>query len=82
MANSAKNTKGSKSNRTEARTENRKPGSGAGAEVAETLYQRLGDRWYAFSLIDDQVFVGSISADDAKAGNLKEIKAFKITGQS
>jgi hypothetical protein len=33
------------------------------AETVEVLYQKLGDRWYAFSLIDDDVFVGSISED-------------------
>ena len=27
----------------------------------EVLYQKMGDRWFAFSLIDDEVFVGSIS---------------------
>lgn len=29
----------------------------------EVLYQRLGDRWYAFSLVDDEVFVGEIPLD-------------------
>ena len=29
------------------------------AEV-EVLYQRLGERWYAFSLIGDEVFVGQV----------------------
>ncbi len=28
--------------------------------VVEVLYQKLGDRWYAFSLIEEEVFVGSI----------------------
>ena len=32
----------------------------------EVLYQRLGSRWYAFSLIDDEVFVGSISEDEVE----------------
>jgi len=31
--------------------------------TADVLYQRLGSRWYAFSLIGDEVFVGSISSD-------------------
>ena len=33
-------------------------------QIVEVLYQRMGDRWYAFSLIDDEVFVGSISIQE------------------
>lgn len=33
-------------------------------QTVEVLYQRMGDRWYAFSLIDDEVFVGSIPIAD------------------
>ena len=33
-------------------------------QTVEVLYQRMGDRWYAFSLIDDEVFVGSISIQE------------------
>lgn len=29
-------------------------------ETAEILYQRIGNRWYAFSVINDDVFVGSV----------------------
>lgn len=29
-------------------------------DEAEILYQKLGDRWYAFSVIDDEVYIGSI----------------------
>lgn len=32
-------------------------------ESIEVLYQKMGDRWFAFSLIDDEVFVGSVSQD-------------------
>ncbi|HUP56866.1 MAG TPA: hypothetical protein VM598_05390 [Bdellovibrionota bacterium] len=35
----------------------------AGDEV-EVLYQRMGDRWFAFSLVGDEVFVGSISPEE------------------
>ena len=38
----------------------------AGDEV-EVLYQRMGDRWFAFSLIDDEVFVGSITPEELEA---------------
>lgn len=30
----------------------------------EVLYQKMGDRWFAFSLIDDEVFIGSITQDE------------------
>ncbi len=30
-------------------------------QTVEVLYQKMGDRWFAFSLIDDEVFVGSIT---------------------
>ena len=29
----------------------------------EVLYQKLGDRWFAFSLIGDEVFMSPISDD-------------------
>jgi hypothetical protein len=31
--------------------------------VEEVLYQRIGDRWYAFSEINGEVFFGSIDPD-------------------
>jgi hypothetical protein len=33
------------------------------AQTVEVLYQKMGDRWFAFSLIDDEVFVGSIPVE-------------------
>ena len=30
---------------------------------ADVLYQKLGDRWFAFSLIGDEVFMSPISED-------------------
>jgi len=33
-------------------------------QTVEVLYQKLGNRWFAFSLIDEEVFVGSISQDE------------------
>ena len=38
-----------------------------GNETVEVLYQKMGDRWFAFSLIGDEVFVGSISQDEINA---------------
>jgi hypothetical protein len=43
---------------------------------AEVLYQRLGDRWFAFSLIGDEVFMSPVDDEiiegiraDASAAN-------------
>ncbi|HLD99458.1 MAG TPA: hypothetical protein VJB59_04325 [Bdellovibrionota bacterium] len=32
--------------------------------TVEVLYQKMGDRWFAFSLIGDEVFVGSLRQDE------------------
>lgn len=36
-------------------------------DTVEVLYQKMGDRWFAFSLIDDEVFVGSIAQSEIDA---------------
>ena len=33
-------------------------------DTVEVLYQKMGDRWFAFSMKDDEVFVGSISQQE------------------
>ncbi len=33
-------------------------------ETTEVLYQKIGDRWYAFSVVEDEVFYGSITPDE------------------
>ena len=30
----------------------------------DVLYQKMGDRWFAFSLIEDEIFFGSIAQSD------------------
>jgi hypothetical protein len=37
-------------------------------ELVDVLYQRIGDRWYAFSLIDDEVFFGTLTEEQIRAG--------------
>ena len=32
--------------------------------TVEVLYQKLGDRWFAFSLVDDEVFVGTLTPEE------------------
>ncbi len=42
------------------------PASGATAKdpTVEVLYQKMGDRWFAFSAVDEEVFIGSISQEE------------------
>ena len=41
-------------------TRTAKTGTEKGQNTVEVLYQKMGDRWFAFSVIEDEVFVGSI----------------------
>jgi hypothetical protein len=34
------------------------------AQTVEVLYQKMGDRWYAFSLVGDDVFMGSVTEEE------------------
>lgn len=34
------------------------------AALVDVLYQKMGDRWYAFSMVGEEVFVGSVSEDE------------------
>jgi hypothetical protein len=46
-------------------------------QLVEVLYQKLGGRWFAFSLINDEVFFGSIREAD-----LNGSKALRARKQS
>ena len=35
----------------------------AGDQFVDVLYQKLGENWFAFSLIDDEVFMSPVSDD-------------------
>jgi hypothetical protein len=51
--------------------------------TVEVLYQKMGDRWFAFSLVDDEVFVGSITQNEIdQAEKAATAKLHKITGNS
>lgn len=52
------------------------------AETVEVLYQKMGDRWFAFSLVNDEVFVGSISQEQIDALEEGTQKVHAITGNS
>jgi hypothetical protein len=53
----------------------------AGDEV-EVLYQKLGEKWFAFSLIDNEVFVCPVTEDEMNAARAKSIRGSKIIGNS
>lgn len=44
--------------------------------TVEVLYQKMGDRWFAFSVMGEEVFVGSISQEEIdtleKSGRLQQ----------
>lgn len=46
----------------------------ANDQYVDVLYQKLGDNWFAFSLIDDEVFMSPVSED-----KIEEIKKDKIS---
>jgi hypothetical protein len=65
-----------------------------GANV-EVLYQKMGDRWFAFSVVDGEVFIGSIAQDkideidrleaeaaEAAARAGKPARTFSLNGNS
>lgn len=57
----------------------------SGEQLVEVLYQRMGDRWFAFSLIGDEVFVGSLTPEEilaAENGVTRAQKVYKVSGNS
>jgi hypothetical protein len=43
-------------------------------ETVEVLYQKLGDRWFAFSLIENEVFVCPVTEEEMNAARAKSIR--------
>ena len=41
-------------------------------QTVEVLYQKMGDRWFAFSLVGDEVFVGSIRQEEIDSNELDD----------
>lgn len=78
MKNSRMGNKEAKGSERKTQRSNSRAEAAAPAErTVEVLYQKMGDRWFAFSLIDDEVFFGSIHPSDVS----KE-KSKKLAGQS
>jgi hypothetical protein len=47
-------------------------------KTVDVLYQKMGDRWYAFSLVDEEVFVGSVSEAEINQAASNEAAIEKI----
>ena len=47
-------------------------------KTVDVPYQKMGDRWYAFSLVDEDVFVGSVSQDEINHAASTEAEIEKI----
>lgn len=52
------------------RTTKTKNSSASANPTVEVLYQKMGDRWFAFSMIDDEVFVGSVTQEEIDPSEL------------
>ena len=50
--------------------------------TVEVLYQKMGDRWFAFSVVDEEVFVGSISAETIRTLEKKTLQGGKKVGNT
>jgi hypothetical protein len=47
-------------------------------QTVDVLYQKMGDRWYAFSLVGDEVFMGSVSQDEINQASTDAISIEKV----
>ncbi|MBC7386398.1 MAG: hypothetical protein H7301_09605 [Cryobacterium sp.] len=41
--------------------------------LVDVLYQKMGDRWYAFSMVGEEVFVGSVSESEINQAASEEM---------
>ncbi len=48
------------------------------AQTVDVLYQKMGDRWYAFSLVGDEVFMGSVSQEEINRAADEDVAIEKI----
>lgn len=48
---------------TQSKKQNNTLSNGIGATTAEVLYQRIGGKWYAFSVVNEEVYMSPISDD-------------------
>jgi hypothetical protein len=49
----------------------------------EVLYQKMGNRWFAFSVVSGEVFMGSITQEEIDVLDAREnARTFKVSGNS
>ena len=61
---------------------NKAQGNRKNDREVEVLYQRLGNKWFAFSLIDNEMFVGSITQEEVQTQTTGKKSITKIAGNS
>lgn len=63
----------------------------SGAQNVEVLYQKMGNRWFAFSVVGGEVFMGSISQEEIDMLEAQEAaglspaarqRTFKVSGNT
>ena len=54
-----------------------------GDKKVEVLYQKMGNRWFAFSVVGGEVFMGSITQEEIDALEARESRGtFEISGNT
>ena len=66
-------------NPTQNPTASKKTASGKDVEV---LYQKMGDRWFAFSVVGGEVYMGSITQEEIDRLEAGESRANAETGKT
>ena len=52
-------------------------------QSVEVLYQKMGNRWFAFSVVEGEVFMGSISQQEVDALEANDsFETYAITGNT
>jgi hypothetical protein len=57
----------------------------ADSKNVEVLYQKMGNRWFAFSIVEGEVFMGSITQEEIdalEARSAEPKETFEISGNS
>lgn len=52
--------------------------SAESASTVDVLYQKMGDRWYAFTHVGEEVFVGSLTEEEILAAGATESPIEKL----
>jgi hypothetical protein len=63
------------------KTKSIKSSATAAASDVEVLYQKMGNRWFAFSIVNDEVFMGSITQEEIDMLERREAAEAGLGGQ-